>query len=161
MCLARVWTDEEMEEWLAGQGEVVEVWKVVHQEQQRYYSPLYVPVKAYKAGLNNIAKREKITATCDSQYYAGFHFFLLNEKTHSNFRNCFLTKSPAVIKCLLKKDWITAMGDSGYLGESGILTSVVALRAVFPHHPETEARYEDLPQESQEAMARMSKGDSK
>lgn len=35
MCLSEIWTDEQMEEWLAGQGEVIEVWKTTEISTQR------------------------------------------------------------------------------------------------------------------------------
>lgn len=146
MCLSEVWTNEEMEEWLAGQGEVIEVWKGVIVEDEKY-RPIYdYNSHRYSEGIS-IAHRRTIAINRKEQYWSGYHFFLDKENA-DNFTEG-VGYSGVTIKCLIRKDWVVAMGESGWfrIGERrGFYhpNALVASQAIFPHYPETEARYEDI-----------------
>jgi hypothetical protein len=136
MCLARVYTDEEMEEWLADKPEVIEVWKVAKVSCGAYMAPIRGR-NVYESGLN-IVEKEIIHALNYSKYWAGFHFFskpkrYIGGKIDRKYYTC--------IKCLVKKEWITAIGIEHWKSTRLV---IVASQAIFPHYPETEARLEDM-----------------
>lgn len=149
MCLQTIWTDEEMEEWLEEQPEVIEVCKhAFHYEHNSHWeSP--ATSYTYKNGHNKANITIKLLAG-KGMYWSGFHFslkpILWFEKYSSHER----------IKCLIKKEWITTIGTEIWGSKQYIV--IVASQAIFPHYPETEARYEDLPKEEKiEAMASVEK----
>ena len=143
MCLAKVWTNEEMNEWLEGQGEVIEVWKVTTVLNNESYGNYYRGCSytcAYLGGLD-VARPEWMLEKKSFRYWPNFHFF---EKAPPRTHTTYLMASNhpvQFIKCLIKKEWVTAVGE-----EEGAIV-IVASQAVFPHFPDTEARYEDIPQE--------------
>lgn len=146
MCLSEIWTDEQMEEWLAGQGEVIEVWKVSETAKgihSNWYSG--VPCQNY-SGYTEAFIDKKIETTSGFSYWAGFHFYIYKKdaKQFLDFINqtkeCFPQYRPVVIKCFVKKEWITAIGKD----KNRFCLCVVASQAIFPRYPETEARMEDM-----------------
>ena len=134
MCLSRVFTDEEMEEWLADKPEVIEVekWVTVSSGYGSFYDTCSFACR-YESGLNQ-ARCERPKETGGGKYWPYFHFWV---KPPSWIES----STQRIIKCIVKKEWITA------IGEDGLRLSIVASQAVFPHYPETEARLEDVPQE--------------
>jgi hypothetical protein len=156
MCLSRVFTDEEMEEWLADKPEVIEVWKVA--------TPL--PFASgfagwvfsfeddmYKSGLDNADTKIRCMADDNKKYYVGFHFFV--EYCDLGFYKNFCAYK--IIKCYVKKEWITAIGTYDWCGRE--VLNLVASQAVFPHYPETEARLEDVPQEKELVVEQALRGE--
>ena len=146
MCLAKVWTDEQMNEWLEGQGEVIEVWKAVSKwNTHNYFSaPCEYMYGGYPAA-RGIAQQIMIKQG-GFRYMSGFHFCLTkaDAKAWGNFDD------GICIKCYIKKEWIIAIGAQPRLfAREGdpLISIIVASQAIFPHYPETEARYEDIPQE--------------
>ena len=149
MCLERVFTDEEMDKRLEDQPEIIEIGKSV-KILEASYIPSTWSGSIYVGGLNQ-AKQEKIDLPNDEQYWSGFHYFL-NYQQVENYVRMFAFLNELLVKCLIKKEWITAVGISGYWlrdssGEINKSLCVVTSQAIFPHFPETEARYEDLPKE--------------
>lgn len=141
MCLAEIWTDEQMAEWLEGQGEVIEVEKVVFNTfcgEKAFYPP--VTGRRYENGLN-ITGQHKINAVGFS-YFSGYHFYW--RKTGSI--RWVHPWGKITVRCLIKKEWITAIGMGRSDGNEYEIV-IVASQAIFPHFPEVEARYEDLPKE--------------
>lgn len=135
MCLQTIFTDEETEEWLAEQPEVLVLHKGVFSNS--IYGPCFSAMcrsnTPYKSGFNK-AHQEKI-GSIHAEYWSGFHFYTSPAPIDNWVYR-------AKLECLVKKEWVTAIG-LGFYGD----VVVVASQAVFPIYPETEARYEDLPQE--------------
>ena len=151
MCLSRVFTNEEMEEWLADKPEVIEVWKLVKVASWGAYRAPVLGI-VYKGGPNFVEKAF-IRVRDNFKYYAGFHFF--NKPLKTFFDGKIYGKYYTWIQCLVKKEWITAIGIER--GES-IQIAIVASQAIFPHYPETEARYEDMdcyPEETGPVLVRV------
>lgn len=146
MCLAKVWTDEEMNKWLEGQGEVVEVWKAATIKNEQYH-PCY-PYRSHRYQFPMSLARRELIREYGVRYWSGYHFFL-NKEEAENYGK--MESDGQVIKCFVLKKWITAIGESGRtrLSKSGFYypITIVASQAVFPHFPDTEARLEDIPQE--------------
>jgi hypothetical protein len=136
MCLARVFTDKEMENWLADKPDVIEVEKVVMVENNHYYG--IVRENSYKDGFQYANAKNKIEADDGKFYWSGYHFFAEFDVPFNNTEH---------LKCLIRKNDITAIGKSLYTKNHINCTEVIACAAVFPHYPETKARWEDLPQE--------------
>ena len=134
MCLSRVFTDEEMEEWLADKPEVIEVIKPALVFDKQWSSPC--GNGRYCGGLN-IANKKMVGMV--SKYWSGYHF-TFNETWAKRWAHS------KIITCLIKKEWITAIGPESY-GEGTVAINIVTSQAIFPHYPETEARLEDVPQE--------------
>lgn len=140
MCLSTVWTDSEMNEWLEGQGEVIEAWKGVKVCKKSYCIYEFSPKSGqpYPSG-NGFAERT-IIKTMRSRYWSGYHWFVSLQDWESYFRNA-NKNTVQHIKCLIHKDWVTAIGVDNFHGKKTIL---ITSQAIFPHYPETEARYEDI-----------------
>lgn len=155
MTIINIWSKEKTKTWLALQPDIIEAYKFVEVKKDRFTNP-YVgcinptkripPLYNYLDGLN-------ISPTGP-----GFYFYIYKRdatrpaKTYSNGG-----VPHTAIKCLVPKLEIKKIGEAQW-GKT-----FIAEIAVFPHFPETEARYEDLPQTEQEAtamFARMS-GDAK
>jgi len=134
MCLSIVWTDEEMEAWLADQPEVIEVEKFVAVSTHKtHYVNLYRDCSfacSYASGLDRACPQWPNKAGL-RKYWPNFHFYLPDNGS-TPWSHC------VKIKCLIKKDWVTAIGTE-YQD-----TVIVTSRAVFPHYPEVSARYEDI-----------------
>ncbi|MHC4694626.1 MAG: hypothetical protein ACYS67_17945 [Planctomycetota bacterium] len=151
MCLSRIFTYEEMEEWLADKPEVIEVWKLVREVScEAYIAPAFGIV--YEDGLNSVDKA-LIQVPNKFKYYAGFHFFTkpLKRYFEPEIYRMYYTQ----IKCLVKKEWITAIGIEHW---EDFQIAIVASQAIFPHYPETEARLEDVdcyPEETGPVLVRV------
>lgn len=141
MCLVRIFTDEEMEEWLADRPEVMVLEKGVSVYADGYgnlHSECSFGCR-FSEGLNTTKPKRTVRVGKEQRYWPYYHFY---EKAPRWMEHC----GNIIIKCLVRKSQVCVIGeDSG-----GI--AIVASQAVFPHYPETEARYEDLPQENQYAI---------
>lgn len=138
MCLSRAFTDAEMEEWLADKPEVIEVWKMAKVVSCRGYMAPVLRI-VYKGG-PNFVKKKIIQTPNNFQYYTGFHFFSKPAKRYIGDK--INRKYDTWIKCLVKKEWITAIGIEHWEGNQIV---IIASQAIFPHYPEREARMEDMP----------------
>jgi len=137
MCLREIWSDDKMNKWLNGQPDVIEVVKAVSEGSNHWLS--YHRLVQCVAGYSKANYIPKIITDDESMYFAGYHFFTKESVDSRSKEGDPITP---LIKCLVKKDWITAIGN-----QWSWATVLVASEAVFPHYPETEARYEDLPKE--------------
>lgn len=145
MCLSEIYTDADMNRIVEELPEValgvVEVWKVAEAIGGVYSNWFFPPVQPInyqpfsKADVSLKIKNAKGTT-----YWAGFHFYP-NPFGAQEFRQTLgggsTTCQPTLIKCLIKKDWITAAGKD-------IGLALVTSQAFFPTYPETEARLEDF-----------------
>lgn len=153
MCLARVFTDEEMDEWLEGQPEVIEVFCIAIDDIDCYESLNYG--EKYVGSLNHAAKTP--IEEPKAKYWSGYHSFPdlsliapIRKSIKKHPRASFLDPRPVVLlKCLVRKEDITAVGmdKNPTPGHFDLHIVIVASQAIFPHYPETEARLEDLPKE--------------
>ena len=115
MCLSRVFTDEEMEEWLADKPEVIEVGKcVIRRRRAECYSSMCWGGDL-SSGFSHSRNNDFIIAECNTRYYAGFHFFADKEFTTALEKECY---SYLNIKCYVKKKWITAIGEEAWAGDT-------------------------------------------
>ncbi len=144
MCLARIYSDDEMAEYLEGQPEVIEVWKIV-KYQQGCFEPA-IREGLYKDGFNT-TKSQKISVSNNRTYWSGYHFFT----SRPDDEKC-AQQRIVVIKCLVKKEWISAIGVQRWGDVPDIDVIIVSPQAIFPHYPEIEARYEDLPKEEKQEL---------
>jgi hypothetical protein len=142
MCLAEVYSDEDMNRIVEGLPEVApgvaEVWKAVEVEGD-IYRPIYdYGSHRYKPSIS-IAHREKINEILVS-YWSGYHFFLTPEDAlrYGKKRGCCMG---LIIKCFITREMVTAVGRS-WLGSSAC--AVVVSQAFFPTYPATEAKLEDF-----------------
>ena len=139
MCLSRVFTDTETEEWLADKPEVIEVEKLVVRLGKHWRANIREEF-VFMGGRNKANISLKIDCDhSDQSYYSGFHCYLVSEGRKD--RQDPSDPQPFVTGFVLKK-WITAIGICG----SGFIV-LVSSQIVMPHYPETEARIEDIPQE--------------
>lgn len=151
MCLHIIWTDEETEEWLAGQPSLITAGKIVEKEEDAFSAPWRTwTYGKYPSGCTQ-AKLEKI-CTGDVLYWSGFHFYANGDKAACEYIPG-SGENRILITCLVKKEWITAVGKNG----TGLI-SFVASQAIFPHYPETEARHEDLPKEETAVLTKNIRG---
>jgi len=134
MCLSRVFTDEEMEEWLADKPEimVLEKWVTVRNNCYASFFDECSFACVYKSGLNEALPKQP-NNTSNGKYWPYYHFWY---KAPNWIENKYQKK----IKCIIKKSWITAIGVA-------LRPTIIAKYSVFPHYPETEARWEDVRQE--------------
>lgn len=146
MCLSRVFTDTEMEAWLADKPEVIVVYKMAMIESDRndrYVNPygrcLEIPHCVYLGGIN-------ISLQGD-----GFYFLINKEdaKAKVDFWQGNFNKHLLLV-CYIYKAEIVHIGYDRKFDEH---LTVIVPQAVFPHYPETEARLEDVPQEKELVMA--------
>lgn len=139
MCLSEIWSDEEMNEWLAGQGEVIEVWKTTGVREEGF-SPACASVFRFLYGNGHQLDKEKRTIGYEKfRYWTGFHFFINKEDAEDCAKNLANKDVPETfLLCLVRKEWITSIGKD-HFGNT-----IIASQAIFPHYPETEARYEDI-----------------
>jgi hypothetical protein len=121
--------------------EGIEVYKVVG-IGVRGYHPLCIRNKgSYKEGIDE-ADGGSIYDFGIVSYKAGFHFYLTKkdaDKALVEVNHCFVLNQLAefvfqgeykVIKCIVKKSWITTIGEDNM---SGIFaTTLVAKKAIFP-----------------------------
>lgn len=138
MCLSEIWTDEEMESWLAEQPEVIEVHKLIVKGEDDICYTGFGCRQESQAAFNKANSTEKIIADNKITYWSGFHFF-----TEEWDATRIITDGrERVVKCFIKKDWITAMGIERWGNSDSVV--IVASQAIFPHYPETSARPEDM-----------------
>lgn len=153
MCLAKVFSDDEMAEYLEAQPEVIEVWKVAWALPNR---KVYAPCICFNESIESdvpfpsgigIANNTRKISTLSQEYWSGYHSFAALEDAEYDKRvsdRAFLNQKNIVVKCLIKKEWITTIGEENWSGSKIV---IITSQAVFPHYPETEARWEDLPKE--------------
>ena len=155
MCLEEVYTDEDMNRIVEELPEVapgvVEVWKVAFTKSGCFKGGDVTGHFIFTDGLCT-AQKIKLGAK-NATYFSGFHCFPRRYtalRLHVGAAQAFLfpRSEAAVIKCYLKKEWITATGDgcvSVNKKEKPITRlALVASQAFFPTYPETEARLEDF-----------------
>ena len=119
MCLAKIWTDEQMAEWLEGQGEVIEVWKCVGiGVNANGYKSWDWSGFSYKGGLNKANMREKIMADSGMFYWSGFHCYkkmvFAKKKAKDSIYLAERFQKLQAIKCLILKSQITAIGERNF-----------------------------------------------
>ena len=113
----------------------LKVYKVVEVKDDKYH-PLYQNrYISFAEGENRAYTRLNIMAFTMEYYRSGFHFWLKKEDAN---RNCTILcrtyrynfKKFKVIECIVKKEWITAVGKNTLC--ENLRTAIVACKAIFP-----------------------------
>jgi len=147
MCLATINSKEEIDEFKKTiPPEGITVYKVVNVYKEKYY-PLFLYTSIpFRSGLNKANTTQKIRtdrwlkydnyiyqAYDNYIYQAGFHFF--TNKEDAERYNKWHGLHYKVIKCKIKKSWITSVG-MNKIGEEieEYGQTVVTNKAIFPKH---------------------------
>lgn len=144
MCLKTLHNDKQKKEFLDTLDDETTVYKAVIVKENYYYPPYIENDFRYVEGLNvdkatgNICVLGKQFNDRDTfEYQKGFHFFLKEQDAIDKLlflRHIDEKQRYVLIKCQIKKEWITSVGTEYKIAKNGVDFSnvVVTDRAIFP-----------------------------